>query len=99
MIPFFAAWQNHRLANDRDGDATWFTMRALPKAPGDNSVDFMPVWDTVNTNGNVSTGIFMFFVEGPILVPAVLHSIARRLSLTNLTSKMSGRFILVMQAT
>ncbi len=56
----FAEWQNPRLANDGTGEQTWFTMRALPKAAGDQSVDFIPVWDTVNTNGNVSPGIFIF---------------------------------------
>ena len=55
----FTSWQNPSLFTGNG--FSWLNMRALPKAPGDKSVDFMPVFDTVNSNFNVSTGnIFIF---------------------------------------
>lgn len=40
-----------------DNNQTWFTMRALPKAPRDRSVDFMPVLADTDASG---MKIFMF---------------------------------------
>jgi hypothetical protein len=54
----FASWQDpHIIINIHGAIKTWFTMRALPKQPGDNSVDFMPVFQT---NDDRNNGIFIF---------------------------------------
>ena len=60
----FAIWQNPQISVD-GAIRTWFTMRALPKESGDNSVDFMPDFDTVNAKGNVSNGSLYIFRGGP----------------------------------
>jgi hypothetical protein len=53
----FAAWQDSHIEST-GAINTWFTMRALPKAPDDQSVDFMPVFRTNNDSTN--NGIFIF---------------------------------------
>ncbi len=60
----FAIWQNPQISFN-GALSTWFTMRALPKAPGDNSVDFMPMFDTSNAQGNTSNGSIFMFRGGP----------------------------------
>ncbi|MDP4286296.1 MAG: hypothetical protein Q8922_00005, partial [Bacteroidota bacterium] len=57
----FTSWQNPSLSSHLHTAEKWFTMRALPKASTDNSVDFLPVFVTRKD----SAGAIFMFRGGP----------------------------------